>query len=135
MMRALSARRTHRRRSPRVRFGRTVLAVAICLSGLVLAAAFLPITMQANAIARESAGYRADIGAAEAEHVARTAQIATQRTADYVTQKARDFGFIGPNESLISIQRDGQASDTLSRAVGEGPSRIARWAAFFFGTR
>ena len=38
-------------------------------------------------------------------------------------------------EALISVQRDGQASDALARTANEAPSRIARWFAFFFGAR
>jgi cell division protein FtsB len=135
MIRAVTTRRAHRRTSGGVRFGRNVVAASLCLLGMVLAAAFVGITVQANALEREKAGYRADIAAAQAEYAARTAQIELQNTADYVREKARDFGYIGANESLIAIQRDGQASDALSRAVREGPSRIARWFAFFFGTR
>jgi cell division protein FtsB len=131
----VSARVAHRRRSPRFRFGRSLVAVSLGLAGLVLAAAFVGITAQGSAIAREIAGYRADIAAEEAAHAALSARIATQNTADYVQQKARDYGYIAPNESLISIQRDGQASDPLARVASEGPSRIARWIAFFFGTR
>jgi cell division protein FtsB len=118
-----------------VRFGRTLGAVTLCLAGLVLAAAFVGITVQANALEREKAGYRADIAAAQAEHAALSAELARQQTPDYVTQKARDYGFIGPNETLISVQRDGQASDALPRTVREGSSRVARWIAFFFGSR
>jgi hypothetical protein len=33
------------------------------------------------------------------------------------------------------VQRDGQASDALARTVREGPSRIARWFTYFFGSR
>jgi cell division protein FtsB len=109
--------------------------VSLALSGLVLAAAFVGLTVQGNAIAREIAGYQTDIAAEQAEHAALAAQIADQKTADYVQQKARDFGYIGANESLIAVQRDGQASDALARTVSEGPSRIARWFAFFFGSR
>lgn len=102
---------------------------------MVLAAAFVGITVQANALEREKTGYQADIAAAQDRFAALSAQIELQNSADYVTQRARDFGYIGPNESLISVQRDGQASDALSRAVSEGPSRIARWIGFFFGPR
>jgi cell division protein FtsB len=105
------------------------------LAGLVLAAAFVGITVQANALEREKAGYRADIAAAQERYAELTARIDMQKTADYVTEKARDFGYIGPNETLIEVQRDGQASDALARAVREGPSRITRWFAFFFGER
>ncbi len=109
--------------------------MSLALAGLVLAAAFVGLTVQGNAIARESAGYRSDIVADQAQHDVLAAQIANQKTPDYVRQKARDFGYIAPNESLIAVQRDGQASDTLARTVSEGPSRIARWLAFFFGAR
>ena len=125
----------HRRRSVRVRFGRSLAAVTLALTGLVLAAAFVGLTVQGNAIAREIAGYHNDIAADQALQEALAAKIADQKTADYVQQKARDFGYIGPNESLLSVQRDGQASDALSRTVSEGPSRIARWFTYFFGSR
>ncbi len=125
----------HRRRSRRVRFGRNLAAVSLALAGLVLAAAFVGLTVQGNAIAREIAGYRSDLVADQAEHDALAAQIANQKTSDYVQQKARDYGYIGPNESLITVQRDGQTSDASVRMVSEGSSRIARWFAFFFRSR
>jgi cell division protein FtsB len=125
----------HRRRSPRVRFGRNVAAVSLALTGLVLAAAFVGLTVQGNAIAREIAGYRGDVAADQAEHDALATEIANKKTADYVQEKARDFGYIAPNEALISVQRNGQASDALARTVREGPTRIARWLTFFFGAR
>ena len=109
--------------------------MSLALAGLVLAAAFVGLTVQGNAIAREIAGYHNDLAADEAQHDALATQIANQKTADYVQQKARDYGYIGVNESLISVQRDGQASDALARTVSEGPSRIARWFAYFFGSR
>jgi cell division protein FtsB len=118
-----------------MRFGRNLAAVSLALTGLVLAAAFVGLTVQGNAIAREIAAYRSDIAADQAQHDALASQIANQNTADYVQQKARDYGYIGPNEALISVQRDGQASDALARALDEGPSRIARWFAFFFAAR
>ena len=125
----------HRRRSRRVRFGRSLVAVSLALAGLVLAAAFVGLTVQGNAIAREIAGYRSDLVTDQAQHDALTVQIANQKTADYVRDKARDYGYIAPNEALISVQRDGQASDALARTANEAPSRIARWFAFFFGAR
>jgi cell division protein FtsB len=125
----------HRRRSSRVRFGRTVAAVTLALAGLVLAAAFVGLTVQGNAIAREIAAYKNDVATERAQQGASTAQIANQKTADYVQQKARDYGYIAPNESIIAVQRDGQASNALARTVSEGPSRVARWFTFFFGSR
>jgi len=107
----------------------------LSLAGLVLAAAFVGITVQANAIAREIAGYHADITAAQAEQAARTAHIADQQTPDYVREKARDYGYIGVNESLIAVERNGQTTGPSSEAVSSSVSRITRWVAFFFGTR
>jgi len=124
-----------RRRSPRVRFGRSVAAVALAFSGLVLAAAFVGLTVQGNAIGREIAGYHNDLAADQAQYEALVAQIADQNTPDYVKQKARDYGYLAPNESIIAVQRDGQATDALGRTLSEGPSRMARWFAFFFGSR
>jgi cell division protein FtsB len=118
-----------------VRFGPNLAAVSLALAGLVLAAAFVGLTVQGNAIAREIASYRSDIVADQAQHDALIAHIADQNTADYVQQKARDYGYIGANESLITVQRDGQTSDAAARTVSEGPARVARWFAFFFGSR
>jgi cell division protein FtsB len=126
---------SRQRRSPRVRFGRSLAAVALALAGLVLAAAFVGLTVQGNAIAREIAGYHNDLAADQAQNESLAAQIANQKTADYVKQKARDYGYIAPNEAILAVQRDGQTSDALARTVSEGPSRIARWFAFFFGSR
>ena len=123
------------RRSSRVRFGRSVVAVSLALAGLVLAAAFVGLTVQGNAIAREIAAYKNDVASERAQQDAWTAQIANQKTADYVQQKARDYGYIGPNESIIAVQRDGQASDASTATQRGGPARIARWFAFFFGAR
>ena len=104
-------------------------------SWVVAAAVFVGLTVQSNAIGREIAGYHNDLAADQAQHDALAAQIANQNTPDYVKEKARDYGYIAPNESIIAVQRDGQASDALARTVSEGPSRIARWFAFFFGSR
>jgi len=109
--------------------------VSLALAGLVLAAAFVGLTVQGNAIAREIAAYKNDLATERAQQDAWTAQIANQKTADYVQQKARDYGYIGANESLITVRRDAQPSDALARAVSEGPSRVARWITFFFGAR
>jgi cell division protein FtsB len=118
-----------------MRLGRTLVAVSLALAGFVLAAAFVGLTAQGNAIAREIASYRADIAAEQALHASLTGQIDRQKTSNYVEEKARDYGFVRPNESLITVQRDGQSSEGLARVASEGPSRIARWIAFFFGSR
>lgn len=127
--------RGHRRRSRRARFGRTVIAAALCASGLVLAAAFVGISVQANALDREKAALQADIDAAQARHAMLSEQIERQMTPDYVREKARDFGYIGPDEDLIAIERNEQAGEAIVRGVNEGSARLGRWIAFFFGSR
>lgn len=127
--------RGHRRRSRRASFGRTVVAAALCASGLVLAAAFVGISVQANALEREKASLHAEIDAEQARRAALSEQIERQMTPDYVREKARDFGYIGPNEDLIAIERNEQPSDAIVRGVNEGSARLSRWIAFFFGSR
>jgi len=125
----------HRRERRGPRTGRWLAALALSLGGLVLAAAFVGITVQGNAIAREIAGYHADIATAHAEQAARTAHIVEQQTPDYVREKARDYGYIGPNESLIAVERSGQTSGQPSQAAPASFARVARWISFFFGSR
>jgi len=99
----------------------------------VLAAAFVSITVQANALEHEKSAYRADIAAAEADQTRWVAHIAEQQTPDYVREKARDYGYIGANESLIAVERSGQTTTPSFEAAPTGFSRIARWVTFFFG--
>lgn len=134
MMRAVHRHRAHRP-PRRARRWRPLIALALSLAGLVLAAAFVGITVQANALAREITGLHADIAAAQADRVALDARIADQHTDDYVVQKARDYGYIGANESLYAVQKNEQGTGQSSAAVKAGPSRIDRWIAFFFGSR
>jgi type II secretory pathway component PulJ len=117
-----------------VRVGRSVVAAASSAAGLVLAAAFLGITVQANALAREKAMLQSEISAALADNARLQQQISRQGTDDYVTELARKLGWIGPNESLFAVQRDGQASGSAAKAPA-APSRLAKWITFFFGRR
>ena len=135
MIRAMPARTAHRRRSARVRIGRSVVAVALCLAGMVLAAAVLGITVQANALAREKATLQAEIASTLSDQSALKEHIATQKTDDYVTQVARNLGLIGQNETLFGVQRDSQSSAPSARGGARTPSHLENWIAFFFGAR
>jgi len=135
MMRPMHRHRAHRSPPTRARRWRSVVALALCLSGLVLAAAFVGITVQANALAREITSLHANITAAQAQGDALRQVISNQHTDDYVVQKARDFGYIGANESLYAVQRNEQGSAGSAASVKAGPSRLERWIAFFFGSR
>jgi cell division protein FtsB len=108
--------------------------VGLLCGGLVLAAAFVGITAQGNALAHEIASLRGDIAAEQGRGAQLEATIQEQRTADYVRQQARDYGIVGPNEALVQVQRDGQAG-APSAVVTKGTSRVQRWITFFFGAR
>ena len=135
MMRTMRRHRAHRPQPSDARRWRSVVAVALCLSGLVLAAAFVGITVQANALAREITALHSDITAAQTQGDALRQVISNQHTNDYVVQKARDYGFIGANESLYAVQRNESARGDSLANVKAGPSRWERWIAFFFGAR
>jgi hypothetical protein len=109
------------------------LAMLLLLAGLLLASAFVAIEIQRNALARQAAGYRAEIVAAQTQNAQLGADVATKKTDDYVMNKARDFGYVLPGEALIGVQHDA----TAPVAVSSGPSvsRVQKWIALFFGAR
>ena len=126
---------TRRRRRGAARFVRQLVAVALICGGLVLAAAFVGITAQGNALAHEIAALRGDIAAEQARSAQLEETIRDQQTADYVRQHARDYGIVGPNEALVQVQRDGQATVVPAALTPAGATRVQRWIAFFFGSR
>jgi cell division protein FtsB len=134
MMRAMHRQRGRQRATRGLRGKRSIVAIALCCAGIVLAAAFVGITVQANALAREISTLHADITAAQSDRAQLQQTIADQHTDDYVVQKARDYGYIGTNESLYAVQRNEQGTAQSSSTVS-GPSRIERWIVFFFGGR
>jgi cell division protein FtsB len=136
MMRPMRRQVTHRRR-PRgwLRAARQVVAVGLLCGGLVLAAAFVGITAQGNALAHEIASLRGDIAAEQGRGAQLEATIQEQRTADYVRQQARDYGIVGPNEALVQVQRDGQAGAPSTVVAPTGTTRVQRWITYFFGVR
>ena len=113
--------------------GRPSLAMLLLIAGLLLASAFVAIEVQRNALARQAAVYRADIAAAEATHTQLVADVATKKTDDYVTNKARDYGYVLPGEALIGVQQD-PVAPIAARSM-PGPTRVQKWIALFFGTR
>src|SRR2546425_12084402 len=106
MMRAMRRRTTDRRRGrARARPGRSVIAVTLCLAGLVLASAFLGVTVQGNALARETAAVRAEIAAEQARRATLDARDEVQNTPDYITLKAPDFSDLRPNRAPPTVLR------------------------------
>jgi cell division protein FtsB len=135
MMRAMHARPARKRPGPRIRVGRAFVAATLALAGLLLSATFVGITVQYNALARDIAGYRADVATALADQAGLKQRITDQQTSDYVIDRARDLGYVRPNESLFGVEKSGQGSGQSSVGAKAVTSRIERWIAFFFGPR
>lgn len=113
------------------RAARQALAVALLGLGLLLAAAFVAVAVQGNAVAREAASLRAEIAALQLTQAALESTAAQRATDDYVVDRARDLGYVRPGEALIAVQRD--AARAAVRSSDEGvPGRFARWFALFF---
>jgi len=137
-MRTSSSGRT---RSPRARSGRAAaatlarpsLAMLLLSAGLLLASAFVAIQIQRNSLAHQAAGLQADIVARQADNGRLNAQIAAKQTDDYVVNKARDYGYVLPGETLIGVQQEA----TTPAAIASAPtaSRVQKWIALFFGSR
>jgi len=113
--------------------GRPSFAMLLLFSGLLLASAFVAIEIQRNALARDATAYRADLVAAGAYNQQLTADVATKRTNDYVVNKARDYGYVLPGETLIGVQHEA----ALAAVIADPPtlSRAQKWLALFFSPR
>ncbi len=113
---------------------RPVVATAVLALGLVCAAAFTGITVQANALERAKTALNDDIASEEARNARLEASIAQKNTTDYLIQKAQDYDFVKQGEGLIAVERSAPAANA-THADGGRASRVARWLQLFFGTR
>ena len=113
--------------------GRPSIAMLLLFAGLVLASAFVAIEIQRNALSRDAAAYRADLAAAAADNQRLTADVATKQTSDYVVNKARDYGYVLPGETLIGVEHEAAPAAVLANPPSV--SRAQKWLALFFGTR
>jgi cell division protein FtsB len=129
-----SVRKQTRSRAARAHSLRPVVATAVLALGLVCAAAFTGITVQANALERAKAALNDEIAAAQAVNVQLEASIAQKKTTDYLIQKAQDYDFVKKGEGLIAVERSAPTA-SAPRADGGRASRAARWIQLFFGTR
>jgi hypothetical protein len=113
---------------------RPVVATAVLALGLVCAAAFTGITVQANALERAKGLLSDEIASEQARNAHLEESIAQKKTTDYLIQKAQDYDFIKRGEGLIAVER---SAPTSGPPQGEGgrASRIARWVQLFFGAR
>lgn len=113
--------------------GRPSLAMVLLFAGLLLASAFVAIEIQRSALARDAATYRADLAVAAAYNQQLTADVASKQTNDYVVNKARDYGYVLPGETLIGVQHEVTPAAVVANAPSS--SRAQKWIALFFGPR
>ena len=111
-----------------------MVATAVLALGLVCAAAFTGITVQANALERAKDALSADIAVEQARNAALDASIAQKKTTDYLIQKAQDYDFIKQGEGLIAVERSPATAGAPHDGSGRA-SRVMRWIQLFFGTR
>lgn len=116
------------------RGGRGLAAAAVLVVGIGLAFAFAGITVQENALAHDINALNAQITAEQAKNRQLQADAALKRTPDYIVDKAKDYGFVWPWETLIAVQRDAEAHAN-DVPVDRRPVRVLRWVALFLGTR
>jgi cell division protein FtsB len=102
--------------------------------GLVCAAAFTGITVQANALERAKGVLGDEIAAERARNTQLEASIAQKKTTDYLIQKAQDYDFVKRGEGLIAVER-GAPTASSPRVDAGRASRLVRWIQLFFGTR
>jgi cell division protein FtsB len=127
-------RRTRTRSRRRPRSLRPVVAAGVLGLGLVCAAAFTGVTTQEHALARSITALQSDIAAEQARNTQLQASAAEKLTPEYVSEKAKQLGFVKPGEALIAVERDSKSPDGARDASGQ-PSRIAKWVVLFFGGR
>ena len=113
---------------------RPVVATAVLALGLVCAAAFTGITVQANALERAKGVLSDEIAAEQARRAQLEATVAQKKTTDYLIQKAQDYDFIKQGEGLIAVERSTPSASAPHNDGGRA-SRITRWIQLFFGAR
>ncbi len=113
---------------------RPVVATVVLSLGLVCAAAFTGITVQANALERAKGVLSDEIAVEQARNAQLETSIAQKKTTDYLIQKAQDYDFIKQGEGLIAVERSAPLASAPHAAGGQA-SRVARWIQLFFGTR
>ncbi|OLC56805.1 MAG: hypothetical protein AUH85_05180 [Chloroflexi bacterium 13_1_40CM_4_68_4] len=105
------------------------------IGAALVGSAFVRVTLQDNALAREAVGVHGQIAMLEAQQAVLNAQIATQQTPAYIEQRARDYGYVKPGEGLASV-RDGSPQQTRTSSAPDAKEtileRVQRWIALFF---
>src|SRR3981189_2262884 len=125
-----SVRKQTLSRARRVRSLRPVVATAVLALGLVCAAAFTGITVQANALERAKSVLSGEIAAEQARNAQLEAPVAQKNPTDYLVQKAQDYDFIKRGEGLIAVERSAPTA-SAPRADSGRASRVMRWIHLF----
>ena len=126
--------RSRAKRATRPRSMRGVFAAVVLALGLVCAAAFTGITVQANALERAMGVLQDEIAAEQARRAELEASVAQKATTDYLIQKAQDYDFVKQGEGLIAVERSAPSANA-THVDGGRASRISRWIELFFGAR
>lgn len=131
MMRVMSRRSS--RNAPLAslrRFVRQAVAAVVLGGVLLIAAAFVALAVQGNAVARDASATQQEIARLEQDIATKRAQVAARQSDQYIVDRAVDLGFVRPGEALVAVQREArQASESV---VAAGPSRLAKWLGVFF---
>lgn len=107
--------------------------MGLLLAGLLLATAFVAIAIQRNAMARDTAVLQADIVSEQARRAQLDAELAEKSGDGYVVDKAREYGYVKPGETLIGVKQEPRSAAAVMPVVA--PTRAEKWLALFFGAR
>ncbi len=131
MIHAMSRRTTkHGPLASLRRFARQTLAAVILAACLLVAAAFVSVAVQGNAVARDASAIQSQISVLESDLARKQAIVAERQTDQYLVDRARDLGFVKPGEALVAVQRDGPRA--VEDAVAAAPGRLSKWWGLFF---
>jgi len=122
--------RARTRRARRLPTRRLVYLAVFVLAALV-GSAFVRVTLQDNALAREAAGMQAEIAVLEAQQAMLRGEVALRSTPAYVEQKARDLGYVKPGEGLATVREDPTRAASAGTASAS-ETRLERWLRLFF---
>lgn len=132
-MMSVMAPARRRRSSPLARLSRPGLAAGALGLGLLLLLAFVGIAVQRNAVARDIAGLTLDIAQEQARNAALQASVAEKATSAYVSDKARELGYVKPGEAIIALDNPQRTPAPPPEPIEHG--RLNRWLMLFFGAR
>ncbi|HEV8654283.1 MAG TPA: septum formation initiator family protein, partial [Candidatus Limnocylindria bacterium] len=99
-----------------------------------LTGSFVGIAIRQTAVQQDVREAQADIDRELARRAQLQAEIAERQTPAYVTEKARDLGYVRPGEGLIAVER-GPSGAPVLRINPSDNGRLGRWLQLFIGKR